>query len=93
MSASRALTGLDILTPDEPGMVGAITSFRFQSRISAEENQRIVEELRTRYGLFTAVRTGLARGACVRITPALYNSAADVDRLAVALKELSRLPD
>jgi selenocysteine lyase/cysteine desulfurase len=46
--------------------------------------------LRDRYGLFTARRTGVARGDCVRVTPAIYNSVADVDRLAAAIKALAR---
>jgi selenocysteine lyase/cysteine desulfurase len=87
--AVRGLSGLDILTPDDPQMAGAITSFRVQGHTSKEDNQRIVNVLLTRYGLFTVRRSGLERGDCVRVTPALYNGPADVDRLATALKELS----
>jgi selenocysteine lyase/cysteine desulfurase len=87
--AVRGLPGLDILTPDDPQMAGAITSFRVQGRTSTEDNQRIVDALLTRYGLFTVRRSGLERGDCVRVTPALYNRPADVDRLATALEELS----
>ena len=86
--AVRGLSGLDILTPDDPQMVGGITSFRLQGRTSSEDNQRIVDDLRTRHGLFTVRRTGLERGDCVRVTPALYNGPADVDRLAAALKDI-----
>ena len=50
---------------------------------------RTFDDLRTRYGLFTVRRTGLEQGDCVRVTPALYNGPADVDRLAAALKQLS----
>ncbi len=85
---ARDIPALDILTPDDPGMVGAITSFRLHGRTAPEDNQQIVDDLRTRYGLFTVVRTGLERGACIRVTPALYNGAADVDRLVVALRQL-----
>jgi selenocysteine lyase/cysteine desulfurase len=70
-------------------MTGAITSFRIRGLTSEEENQRVVDDLRTRYNLFTVVRTGLERGACVRVTPALYNRPADVERLAAALKDPS----
>jgi isopenicillin-N epimerase len=87
--AVRGLPGLDIPTPDDPQMAGAITSFRLQGRTSSEDNQRVVDTLRTRYGLFTVRRSGLERGDCVRVTPALYNGPADVDRLATALKQLS----
>jgi hypothetical protein len=48
-----------------------------------------VGELLDRYRLFTVRRNGLERGDCVRVTPALYNSADDVDRLAAALKQLA----
>jgi selenocysteine lyase/cysteine desulfurase len=36
-----------------------------------------------------ARRTGIARGDCVRVTPAIYNTVADVDRLAAAIKKLA----
>jgi selenocysteine lyase/cysteine desulfurase len=84
--------GVQVLTPDDPQMVAAITSFRLQGRLSGDDNQRIVDDLRARHGLFTVRRTGLERGDCVRVTPALYNGPADVDRLAVALTAMSREP-
>jgi len=87
--ALRGTPGIDILTPDDDGMVAGITSFRLQGRTSSDDNQWIVGTLRDRYGLFTARRTGLARGDCVRVTPAVFSSVDDVDRLAAALKELA----
>lgn len=87
--AVRDVPGIDILTPDEPGMVAAITSFRQRGRKTKKENQKIVEDLLTRFGLFTVWRTGIERGDCVRVTPALYNGPRDVDRLAAALKQLA----
>lgn len=89
VAAARGMPGLDILTPDDREMVAAITSFRLQGRTSSEDNQRIVDDLRTRHGLFTVRRTGLERGDCVRVTPSLYNGPADMDRLVAALKQLS----
>lgn len=88
VAAVRGLKGVEILTPDEPGTAG-ITSFRLNGT-STEHNQRLVETLRDRYGVFTARRTGITRGDCVRVAPAIYNSAADVDRLAAAITELAR---
>ena len=89
VTAVRHLTGMEILTPDEPGRVAGMTSFRLNGT-TTEHNQRLVETLRDRFGVFTARRTGMARGDCVRVTPAIYNSVADVDRLAAALTELAR---
>lgn len=88
VSAARALPSIEVLTPDDSQMTAAITSFRVRGRTSGEETQKIVAELRDRHGIFTARRTGIERGDCIRVTPALYNSAADVDRLVAALKQL-----
>jgi selenocysteine lyase/cysteine desulfurase len=87
--AVRGTDGLEILTPDDPQLVAAITSFRLRG-VTGRDNQRLVDTLRERHRLFTVRRTGLERGDCVRVTPALYNSVDDVDRLAEALKHLAR---
>jgi isopenicillin-N epimerase len=89
VGAVRGIRGVEILTPDDPDLVGGITSFRVNGGTSSDHNQRLVDTLRDRYRLFTARRTGLARGDCVRVTPAIYNSIGDVDRLAAAIKELA----
>ena len=89
VSQVRSHSGIDVLTPDDPGMAAGITSFRLHGRTSRQDNDRIVEELLTRHGIFTARRSGLEKGDCVRVTPALYTKAEDVDRLAAALKTLA----
>jgi selenocysteine lyase/cysteine desulfurase len=89
VSAVRALPAVQILTPDDRGLAAGITSFRLNGGTSSDENQRLIETLRDRYGLFTARRTGIAKGDCVRVTPAIYNSVSDVDRLAAAITELA----
>lgn len=89
VTAVRGTPGLDILAPDEAGMVAAITSFRLHGRRTAAENQAVVKTLLERYGIFTVWRAGVFNGDCVRVTPALYNTPADVDRLAIALKEVA----
>ncbi len=85
----RGVPAINVLTPDAPGMVGAITGVRLQGRGTREANQAVVRTLHDDYRLFTQWRTGLAKGDCVRITPALYNSAADADRLAGALRTIA----
>jgi selenocysteine lyase/cysteine desulfurase len=85
----RGTAGIDILAPDQPGMSAAITSFRLGGRTGREENQAVVRELLDRFRIFTVWRTGVAGGDCVRVTPALYNTPQDVDRLVEALEELA----
>ena len=87
--AAREIPGLDVLTPDDPGLVGAITGFRVHGRGSREANQAVARTLLEEFGLFTVWRNGLAKGDCVRVTPALYNGPADADRLVAALRQLA----
>jgi selenocysteine lyase/cysteine desulfurase len=89
VGAVRDTRGIDVLTSDDPNMVAAITSFRLHGRGTREENQRVVRELLERHRLFTVWRTGIAKGDCVRVTPALYNTPADADRLAAALRSIA----
>jgi len=85
----RGLPGIEVLTPDDPRMHGGITSFRLSGRTSEAETRALAATLLDRFGIFTVHRTGLASGACVRVTPALFNAMADVDALAAALREIA----
>ncbi len=87
--AVRGVPGVEVLTPDGPTQVGAISSFRLHGQTSTSANQAVVKTLFDEFGLFTQARTGLARGDCVRVTPALYSSLADADRLAQAVTTLA----
>ena len=83
------MKGVDVLTPDTPGLVGAITGFRLHGRGDRASNQALAKTLLDEFGIFTFYRTGLAKGDCVRVTPALYNSAADADKLAAAITTIA----
>jgi selenocysteine lyase/cysteine desulfurase len=81
----RGRPGIEILTPDDPGMHAGITSFRLTGRTTAEDNIEVARRLLGDFGVFTVHRTGVAAGACVRVTPALFTSEDDVAALRDAL--------
>ena len=85
VNAVRSLPGIDVMTPDDPRLYCAITSMRFTRHA---DQQAMVGRLLSDYNLFTVVRTGAATGPCIRITPGLTNTAADMNLLARALSEL-----
>jgi len=89
VNAVRGVKGVDILTPDDPKLVGAITGFRLNGKTDGPSNRQLTTTLHDEFGIFTFARTGIAKGDCVRVTPALYNKAADVDQLAAAIKTLA----
>jgi selenocysteine lyase/cysteine desulfurase len=85
VTPARQIPGVDILTPDDPDLVGAITSFRIHGDGSRAANYGLADTLQDEFGIFTVGRSGLAKGDCVRVTPALYNSPSDAERLVEAL--------
>lgn len=83
--ATRELPGIEVMTPDDPRLYCGITSMRFTRHA---DQQAMAERLLDDYNLFTVVRSGAASGPCIRITPGLTTTAADMDLLARALTEL-----
>jgi len=86
---ARKMDNVDILTPDDDELVGAITSFRLRGRVKGSENRELVQRLVKEYGIFTVARAGVAGGDCIRVTPALYNLPPDLEKLVAALRELA----
>ncbi|RON16720.1 aminotransferase class V-fold PLP-dependent enzyme [Pseudomonas frederiksbergensis] len=85
VNAVRGLPGIEVMTPDDPRLYCGITSMRFTRHA---DQQAMVERLLNDYNLFTVARSGAACGPCIRITPGLTTTAADMDLLARALTEL-----
>lgn len=86
----RTEQGVSILTPEDPRLSAGITAFRLGEKTSAAQNRQIAETLLAQFAIFTVHRTGVAAGACVRVTPGVFNTARDMHRLVEALRTLSR---
>lgn len=91
VDAVRPLRGIEVLTPDDPGLHGGITSFRLRGVTDVAGNVALAARLLDRHRIFTVHRDGPAKGACVRVTPALFNRLEDMDALAHALSAESAL--
>lgn len=85
----RALSHVQILTPDDQPSYGAITSFRLRGRISHEDNVALAKLLLDKHRIFTVHRDGLASGSCVRVTPALSTRMTDLDALVAAIRSVA----
>lgn len=87
--AVRGVGSIEVLTPADPRMTCALTSFRLKGRTSADDNRALARTLLDRFGIFTVSRDGVAAGSCVRVTPALFTRPEEVDKLTAALKTLA----
>ena len=81
----RPLAGIEVLTSDDPRLYCGITAFKFIGR----DQQAMVDRLLKEHGLFTTTRTGAAFGTCIRVTPGLVTSAADINALVHAITKLN----
>jgi selenocysteine lyase/cysteine desulfurase len=89
VQAVRDVPQVQVLTPDDPQLHGAITSFRLRGRSSHDDNVALAKELLDKHRIFTIHRDGLASGSCVRVTPALATRTSEVDALAAAVRSLA----
>lgn len=80
---------IEILTPADPAMSGGLTSFRLRGKTSAADARALAQRLLDDHKIFTVARFGVARGACVRVTPNVFTSEDDIDRLLAALRAIA----
>lgn len=83
MEAAASLAHIELLTPSAPERSCAIASFRVDNMPA----KAVVEHLLAKHRIFTVERN-IDGGTGVRVTPHLYTSSDDIDRLIAALKEL-----
>lgn len=86
LAPARALPGIDVLTPDDPRLGCGIASFRFRD---VHDQQGKIDELLERFNLFTVARDGSACGPCIRVTPGINSTPADMRALVEALTVMS----
>ncbi|MCJ2183546.1 aminotransferase class V-fold PLP-dependent enzyme [Novosphingobium sp. 1949] len=83
----RDVPGLEILVPEEAGRYGAITAFRLSGMgTDYARYQRAQALFRDKYALQVVAKAGLASGPGLRVTPALFNTTAELDRLVTAIR-------
>lgn len=88
VDALRGLDSVTVLTPEDPRLHAGMSAFRLAGYKGVAGNRALAERLLEGFGIFTVHRDGVAGGACVRVTPALYNVPADCRALAAALRAL-----
>ena len=80
VSRARKLPGVKMLTPSDPQRACAIAAFRLDGMPAQEVADRLMRD----HGIFTVVRD-MEGGQGVRVTPHLYTSKPQLDRLVNAI--------
>jgi selenocysteine lyase/cysteine desulfurase len=82
-SRVRHLPRIELMVPHEPGRSCAIAAFR----VEGMEAQQVTDYLFQEHRIFTVAPMVDGKGV-IRVTPHLYNSTDDLDRLVAALERL-----
>lgn len=90
VDAVADLPQIQVLTPNDPTAHAGITSFRLEAQTTRDDNVAIATRLADEFGVFTTRRGGVAAGNCVRVTPFMYSTEADVMKLAAALRIIAK---
>ncbi|WP_395835728.1 aminotransferase class V-fold PLP-dependent enzyme [Archangium violaceum] len=85
VEGAREIRGVEIVQPEEPGRYAAIGAFRLPGQKSWEDAQRVQREFIQKHRILVVAKRGLASGPVVRVTPALFNTSAELDRLVTAI--------
>lgn len=87
----RDIPGLQILVPQEAGRYGALTGFRLPGMAGPDDAKTAAKRFLDTYKLLVGAKAGLASGPVLRVTPALFNTREELDRLVAAIRAERRL--
>ncbi|HTU67782.1 MAG TPA: aminotransferase class V-fold PLP-dependent enzyme [Steroidobacteraceae bacterium] len=86
--ASR-LPHIEVLGGTEEATRSGMGAFRLRGETSIDAARQVQQRLEREHGIFTVMRDGLSSGGCVRVTPQVFTTAADMARLPGALEQLA----
>lgn len=89
--AVRDIEGVAIVHPQEPNRVAAIGAFRLAGQMDWSQAQAVQQRFLDRHKILVVAKRGLASGPVMRVTPSLFNSASDIDRLVCAIRSERRM--
>ena len=83
------MSNIEVLGGTDESSRTGMASFRKVDKNSVKDAQLLQQTLENKFGIFTVVRKGLASGGCVRVTPQIFNTPAQIEKFVSALKTLN----
>ena len=85
---ARTMPHVELLGGTDAASITGISSFRIRGKKTVADAVSLQKRLEEEFGVFTVMRDGLNGGACVRITPQVFNTPDDIDVLVSAMGKL-----
>lgn len=80
------IKGIELMLPPEKDNYGAISAFRLPGMKTIEDTKRAQTQFLGKHKLLVVAKAGLASGPLLRVTPALFNTTQELDRLVTAIQ-------
>ena len=87
----RDISKLEIVQPDDPERYAVIGAFRLPGQQGIEQARAVQQRFVEKHGVLVVAKAGLASGPVMRVTPALFNTIGDLDRLIAAIRAERRM--
>jgi selenocysteine lyase/cysteine desulfurase len=89
VAEARSMSHIELLGGTNPASITGISSFRIRGKKTVSDAVSLQKRLEAEFGVFTVMRDGLNGGACVRITPQVFNTPNDIEVLVSAMGKLA----
>lgn len=83
---ARDVPGVELMLPIEADNYGAISAFRLRGLRTMEQAREVQTRFATQHRVLVVAKSGLASGPVMRVTPALFNTTNELDRLVAAIQ-------
>lgn len=82
----RDLPGLQIVHCEEPGRCAVIGAFRLPGQRTWEQARMAQQRFVDKHRVLVVAKQGLASGPAMRVTPSLFNTKVELERLVTAIR-------
>lgn len=89
LDALRDDPRVQLLASVDPRLSSAIAAFRLRGEHGMDANLATAERMLRHSGVFVLARDGLASGACIRVTPGIFSTPAQMDALVEAVRAVA----
>lgn len=86
LDALRDDEGVQLLASADPRLSSAIAAFRLRGQTTLADTTATAEQMVRHSGVFVVPRDGLASGACLRVTPGIFSTPAQMAALVGAVR-------
>ncbi len=84
---AREIPGVELMLPSEQDDYGAITSFRLAGMRTVAQAKQAQALFVEKHKVLVVAKAGLASGPVLRVTPALFTTTSELDRLVAAIRQ------